>query len=148
MDNIAEALGLLAAIAPVAIDELKAWLIANEEQFDLVTVWALVLGLYVLFGVKLASWAVIRYQQPITPVGIALRGQKLSEAVFYFAWGTVYTGTLILYYSYPGEPFGIWVRMLLRSMAVAGIAGAVIHGLRFSAALRFENWGRPSLDRK
>jgi len=125
------------------IHDIGAWLSAHEAQANLYSTWLLAFALYVLFVVELVSWAVMHYQQPRTLFGRRLKGKKAGTTWLFLGLALLYTASLILYYTYPNTPVGIWARTGIRVFTVGAALFAVMQGARFFSSFREENWGRP-----
>lgn len=119
-----------------AIDTLGDWLAAHDRGVELTAIWILVAAFSVYALVKVASWAAIYHQPDRTPVGRALRIQKLAEAVMGAGLATLYALTLWAYYQH--HVYGVWTRLVVRSLVVAGVVAASVFGVRFTLALRRE----------
>jgi len=116
---------------------LEQWLQQYDMEVDLAAVWVLSVGFCVYALVKFFSWLQIVSQHDRTSVGRNLKWQKLAEAVMGLAMSTLYSLTLVAYYT--GHSFGILERVGLRLFVMAGIVGAVLWGVRFTISLRREN---------
>ena len=118
-------------------DAVAAWLTAHDRTIELTAVWLLVVAFAVYALVKLVSWVTLRDQVDQTDVGRALKVQKLSEALMGVGLATLYGLGLWAYYQ--EYVFGVWSKLIVRSLVVLGVVGASVFGVRFVIALWREN---------
>jgi hypothetical protein len=142
MEWLSDALAFVWLLLMETWDAVQEWAFGQEHRFDLLTVWALAVGMTYLAYSKRETWSVIRKQHDRTRVGMAMKSQKLSEAILFACIGILYGATLFLYYM-ADDPLGFWGRMAIRGILIASIVAAVWYGRRFRLALKEENWGQP-----
>jgi len=116
--------------------DVEAWLLTNDLEMELSAVWVLAIGFAVWSAVKIVSWRTLRHQHDRTDVGRNLKWQKLGEAIATAAMSMLYSLTLYAYYT--EHQWGVWERLVVRSIVACGIVAAAVYGLRFARALRRE----------
>lgn len=115
------------------LENVQSWLIQNDQNMNLATIWALALGFYFLAGVEFRSWVAIRQARNRTAVGETMRGKKFSRFVLDVGIGTLYAFTLYAYYN--GYEFAFWERFAVRIVVIVGVMSSIWYGLRFIHAL-------------
>ena len=123
------------------IDEVRRWLLAHENTFDLATVWVMLVCMFSLFLVDTILVLVLAGQRSRTDVGRTLKGKKLAEAVLFLAFAVLFGVSLWLYYAAPAVPVNVWYRIGVRILLNASAIGAVVYGVRLIVALAVEHWG-------
>lgn len=118
------------------MDGTDRWLRTHDRTIDEITVWCLASGPIGLSVVKLLSYLELRGQRDQTPVGQAIRPQKLSEALAWLMFGLLYSLTLYAYYG--SVDVGFWPRIFLRMALIVSVAFALLYGVRFIFTLRNE----------
>lgn len=115
----------------------EQWLRTHDVTIDLVTVWGLCLG-FGLFGlVKAVSWWTLREQKDQTMIGVALKRQKLGEAIIGGGMATLYGMSLLTYYV-ADAGIGFWDRTIIRAGLFLAMVLVSWFGVQFVYHLRRE----------
>lgn len=112
---------------------INAWLIVHVEPIELITVWVLFGRELVLALGKLVSWGTVRQTRDRTPLGQAIKREKLAEAAGRISLGTYWAMVLIGYYT--GHQWGLWSNYGIVVVLIIGAMLEAVYMTRFVVTL-------------